>query len=98
METNAGAGMGDGYTITATFRVGARIRGAPCRKIGSPIPPGFAQARANTAAKGNAEQRDAGSKLVEGLRCRGGTECVKGFQNSCRTGVDGGRRSRFKMD
>src|SRR6266853_1873727 len=98
MEHNAGAGMGHSDTVAATFGIGAGICGAACGEVGSAIPASFAQARANTGTKGNAKQRNAGSKSVAGIRCRGRAGCAEGLQNSAGTSVVGGRRSGFKMD
>jgi len=90
--------MGDRDTLTAPFGIGAGICPAARGEIGSAIPPGFAQTRANTGAKGNAEQRDAGSKFDEGIRCRGGAGRTEKLQDSAGTSVAGGRRGGFKMD
>src|SRR5882724_4536176 len=90
--------MGDRDTLTAPFGIGAGICAAARGEIGSAIPPGFAQTRANTGAKGNAEQRDAGSKFDEGIRCRGGAGRTEKLQDSAGTSVAGGRRGGFKMD
>ena len=98
MEHNAGAGMGHSDTVAATFGIGAGICAAARGEIESAIPPGFAQTRANTGAKGNAEQRDAGSKFDEGIRCRGGAGRTEKLQDSSGTSVAGGRRGGFKMD
>ena len=98
MEANAAARMGHSDTLSATFGIGARICGAARREAGSAIFADLAKSRPNARTKGNAKQRDASSKPVEGFRYRGGTECAEELQDSCGTSVVGGRCRGFKVD